>query len=665
MIVLSAKNITKTYGADVVLDQVSFHVNEKDRVGIIGANGAGKTTLMKILAGELLYDEGDCFISADVSIGYLKQNDSFNSSNTVIEEVKRIFAHIENMERDLKALSAEITELSESGGATENREKLERLLVRYDELQKKYEDEGGYSYKGEIKGILKSMAFGSEFYDKKIDTLSGGERTRLALACILLKKPQILFLDEPTNHLDIGTLKWLEQHLKTYRGTILMVSHDRYFLDRIANRIFEIENHRLYVYEGRYSKYAAQKRQLREARMRKYQKQHAEIKRQEDMIRRFKARGTEKLAKRAKSREKRLEQMEMEKRPEEPGHKMKIVFKENYESGGDVLYGENISKGFGYGTNRRELFQNVNFDIKKGEKICIIGPNGIGKTTLLRIMMGEIHSDRGRLKVGHNVEFAYYDQSQERLIGNNTLLDEMKESYKLYSDTEMRSILGRFLFTNDTVFLPVGALSGGERARLALVKIMLSGANTLILDEPTNHLDIESKEVFEEALMEFPGTCIIVSHDRYFLNKVPTRIFELQESGISNYLGKYDYYVEKKKESIGSGKAYLKKNLSKDTTVRKAEEKGDYRSSADTLSSAEMRRRQKKKEAEERRFARNKVKLEKEIGMLEDEIGNLEGELIREEVATDYKRLAEISEELKEKRKLMDEKYELWIETDS
>ena len=524
MIILSAKDLTKAYGVDVILENVSFHINEGDRIGIIGANGAGKTTLLKILSGELNADIGDFFVSADTTIGYLKQSDNFHSEHTVMEEVEAIFSGMEQMEQDMLALSAEISKKAERG---ESGPQVDRLLERYDRMQEEYRDQGGYSYKSEINGILSSMAFGEEFYHKKISTLSGGERTRLALACLLLKKPDLLFLDEPTNHLDIGTLKWLEQYLKSYRGTILLVSHDRYFLDQTVNRIFEVEHHKLYTYEGSYSSYAEQKKQRREAQMRKYQQQQKEIARQEEIIRRFKQHGTEKLAKRAASREKRLEAVEMVDRPEASRGRMKLQFRQNFKTGNDVLEGEGLSKSFGYGSNEKHLFEKVDFDIKRGERICIVGPNGVGKTTLLKILLGDLSPNSGRLKVGHNVDFGYYDQEQQLLGGSNTVLEELHDAYRLYTDTELRSILGSFLFQGDMVFLPVSALSGGEKARLSLLKLMLSGANTLIMDEPTNHLDIESKEVFEDALLDFPGTVIVVSHDRYFLNKIPTRIFEL------------------------------------------------------------------------------------------------------------------------------------------
>lgn len=632
MIVLSANNLTKTYGTDVIIDKASFHLNAGDKVGIIGRNGAGKTTLLNMLTGELPCDEGEFFVSQNTRIGYLKQRDNFSSEGTALEEIEGIFSGLRELENEIAELSDKVAENPHDTG----------LINRLDELQHRFDREGGYTYKSEMIGILNSMAFDESFYNKKISSLSGGERTRLALAALLLEKPDILLLDEPTNHLDIGTLKWLEQYLEAYRGTIMIVSHDRYFLDRTVNRIFEVENHKVYSYQGKYSDYAAQKKLRRETELRAYNNQQREIARQEEMIRRMKQRGTEHLAKRAASREKRLDMLERIERPESEMGKMKINFKENFPSGGDVIMAENLEKSFGRGAERRELFHGVNLDIKRGERICILGPNGVGKTTLLRVLLGELTPDAGYLKIGHNVAFGYYDQGQLLLSDANTVLEELKESYRLYTDTEMRSILGRFLFKGEEVFLPVGSLSGGEKARLSLLKLMLSGANTLILDEPTNHLDIESKEVFEEALMEFPGTVIVVSHDRYFLQRIPTRILELTQDGVVEYLGRYDYYLEKKSQGI-SAKKYFSKTQEKPA--------GD---------AAEQRRLKKEREAEERRRARLSEKLETEISELENQISEIEQNLCKPENMSDYELLARLGSEREEAEKRLAEAYDEW-----
>ncbi len=653
MIILSAKDLTKTYGTDVILENISFSINKGDRVGIVGANGAGKTTLLRMLTGELTSSDGDYFVSADTRVGYLKQDGEFNSENTLIEEIESIFSRFPAMEAEMNSILKQVEEIGNS-----DQEKSAQLLNRYDMLHEEFNRQGGYSYKSEMSGVLNSMAFGEESYNKKISSLSGGEKTRLALACLLLKKPDILFLDEPTNHLDIGTLKWLEQYLKNYKGTIVLVSHDRYFLDQTVNRIFEVENHHLNIYEGNYSFYAEERKARREAEMKRFEKQQTEIKRQEDMIRRFKERGTEKLAKRAASREKRLSAMELMDKPEAARGKMKLNFRENFQSGKDVIFAEGLSKSFGYGTKSRQLFEDVNLDIKRGERICFVGANGIGKTTLLRILLGEIQATTGRIKIGHNVQMGYYDQGQQLLNTAGTVIDELHDEYTLYSEPELRNILARFMFRGEAVFLNVGSLSGGEKARLSLLKLMMSGANLLILDEPTNHLDIESKEVFEEALLDFPGTCIIVSHDRYFLNKIPTRILELTAEGIENYLGKYDYYVEKKQEHIKSGKEYMRE-LAKETLISGASNKGKEAESA--ISSAEERRLKKEKEAEERRIARSKEKLESEIETLESEIAGLETELTLPENMTDHVKLTNLGAQLTDKKSILDQKYEEWM----
>ena len=640
MIVISANNLTKEYdGSNLVLDKVSFAVNKGERIGIIGINGAGKTTLLRMLAGELPPEEGDFFVSSGLRIGYLKQDGGFDSENTVIEEVNKVFEYFPEMEQEMERLLAA------------------NALDAYEQLRERYERMGGYMYQSEIRGILTSMAFDESMYNMKISTLSGGEKTRLALAVLLLEKPDILFLDEPTNHLDIGTLKWLEQYLKGYKGTMMIVSHDRYFLNETVTRIFEIEQGRLSIYEGNYDFYAQERRNRREVELRHYEKQQKEVARQEEMIRRFKQRGTEKLAKRAASREKRLEAMDLMERPDAGHGKLTLNVRQNFQSGKDVLQAEDLSKSFGYGLNRVELFRNVSIDVKRGERICIVGDNGIGKTTLLRILMGDLISTTGHIRVGHNVQFGYYDQGQQLLNDNNTVIEELQDAYHLYSEGELRNILGRFLFRGESVFQEISGLSGGERARLSLLKLMMTGANTLILDEPTNHLDIESKEVFEEALLEFPGTCLIVSHDRYFLNRIPTRIMELTETGLVSYLGKYDYYVEKKQQLIESGSKYV-------AGLSKASQSGEgaFAPEAEALSPAEERRLKKEKEAEERRLKRRKEALEKEIERLESEIDSIHEELQKPDVMTDHERLRSLSDQMTADRESLDACYEQWLE---
>ena len=656
MIVISANQLTKLYGVDEILKDVSFHINAGDRVGIVGANGAGKSTLLNILSGELTCDSGNYFISGDLRIGYFHQNDLFTSEKTVYEEMLSIFSHLIQMENDMTEISERIAELSSLPETPERADQIRRLLSEYDRLSESFRLQNGYGYKSEISGVLNSMAFPPSFFEKKTNSLSGGERTRLALAALLLKKPDILLLDEPTNHLDMGTLKWLEQYLRAYQGAVVIISHDRYFLDHTVNRIFEIENRRLSVYEGNYTFYAQEKKVRLISELRTYEKQQEEIRRQEDMIRRFKERGTEKLAKRAKSREKLLAKVEVIEKPAVSASQMKIQFKESSKSGNDTLQAFEIAKTYGTGEEKRTLFSNVSFDIKRGERICIIGPNGTGKTTLLKMIMSEIPPTSGHIKVGHNIVFGYYDQQQSMLNETSTVLEEMRDAYSLYSDTQLRGLLGRFLFKNDDVFKQISALSGGERARLALLKLMLSGANVLILDEPTNHLDIASKEVFEDALLDFPGTCVIVSHDRYLLNKVPTSIYELTKEGITVYPGNYDYYNEKKAAVI-SASAYMNnlgKEASSDSDV------SSEKSVTEKQQRMDERRRNKALQAEQRRKERRIEALEQLISDLEEEIEELNQKMCLEEYMTDYGKLTELSDIIADKKEQLAGAYEEW-----
>ena len=558
------------------------------------------------------------------------------------------------MEEDINKLSLRIADLAAEGES--DSDEYHQILKRYGDIQDRYTDTGGFTYKSEMKGILNSMAFGEEYYDKPIKALSGGERTRLALACLLMEKPDVLMLDEPTNHLDIGMLKWLEQFLRSYSGTVVLVSHDRYFLDQFCTRIFEVENHKLRTYTGNYTDYARIKRENREAQIKAYNKQQGEIKRQEDMIRRFKERGTEHLAKRAASREKRLAQMDILDKPDPERGSIRVNFKQEFKSGNDVLYGENLSRSFDDGGKKRELFHNVNFDIKRGDRICIVGPNGIGKTTLLKMIMGEAQPTTGEIRVGHNVEFAYYDQRQQQLDPSKTVMEEIHDSFSLYKDSEVRGLLGRFLFKADQVFTEVGSLSGGEKARLALLKLMLSGANVLLLDEPTNHLDIESKEIFEDALREYEGTIVAVSHDRYFLNRVASKIFELNEDGMSKFEGGYDYYEEKKAE-ISSGRNYIG-----ELRGVKSREGGAEKSTA--KDSMQERAEKKRLEAEARRKERARQKLEDRIEELEQQIADIEAEMCKPAILSDAKRLASLDKEHRIAKQELDESYELWAETE-
>lgn len=618
MIVISGKDISKAYGTDIITEDVCFGVNKGDRIGVVGANGCGKSTLLGIIAGDIEPTSGEVYIRRDMSLAYLKQKNIFMGTGSVLSEASKSFSHFDEMEKRIADLEALISE-HESADFDKN-------LAEYTELMEEYEKKGGYTYKSELASTLKAMGFSDEDLGKSTDKLSGGERTRLALSCILLKKPDILMLDEPTNHLDLSMLAWLENYLSNYKGTLIVVSHDRYFLDRIVSRIFDMNEGTLDAYDGNYSEYLVKKEERMEVLRREYANQQAEIARQEEMIRRFRQHGTEHLAKRARSREKRLAQMQLIDKPRIRQSKIKINFEVDYKSGGEVFTAEGLSKSYG----DRRLFRNVDMMIRKGERVCLIGANGIGKTTLLRIILGLEKADEGYMKTGYNVDFGYYDQGQLMLDDNETVLGEMKNAYHLYTDTEMRSLLGRFLFLGDDVFKQVKDLSGGEKAKLSLLKLMLSGANTLVLDEPTNHLDIESREIVEEALLEFEGTLLIVSHDRYLLSKIPDRILELTPDGLTEYKGKFDYYLEKKQglSATDAAKTEDAKPSEEEVTlqlVRKSEED---------------RREKKKREAEGRRKERQKTATEERIHELEELLSELQDE-ISEHAGGDPEWLAE------------------------
>ena len=615
MSILTASKLNKSFGIETVLEDVTFHVNAGDRVGIVGANGAGKSTLMRILAGELQPDSGELYFEKGASIGYLKQRDHFPDGGTVQEEVSK--------------------------AATEKQKEA-------------FEERHGYSYDKGLKGILRSLAFTDDYLDKPVGTLSGGERTRLAMASLLLQEPDMLLLDEPTNHLDIGTLKWLEGYLKGYRGTLVIISHDRYFLDKLATRIFEIEHCHLKAYDGNYTTFKEKKQLQYEQDLRHYEQMKAEVARQEEIIRRFKEHNTEHLVKRAQSREKRLAMLDMPDKPTFFREKLKIRFDEKLKSGQDVLQAEDLAMSFTSPEGVKHLFSGVNMDIKKGDRICMVGPNGVGKTTLLKIILGELDPDSGWLKLGQNVVCGYYDQEQKLLDPEKTVLDEVHSTYIKYDQVELRKLLGRLGFYGDDVFKQVKDLAGGEKAKLSLLKLMMTGANFLILDEPTNHLDIAAKEVFEDALLDFPGTLLIVSHDRYLLQKIPTAIYELKPEGITVYLGSYDYY-EQKSSSVTSGKAYLE-------TLAKGANPADAQKLLSKEERTLLRQKEKEEAAAKRKRERQLQAAEETVSEAENRVTELENRLCLPEIYSDPEKAREVNSELLAAREDLEKAYEDWME---
>jgi ATP-binding cassette subfamily F protein 3 len=634
MIAISCNNINKSFGIDVILKDISFTVNIGDKIGLIGKNGTGKSTLFKILSGQIPYDSGDIFMAKNMNIGYLKQDPDFDENKTIYEECIPIFRNIIDMEKNLRDLELEISKYENHDSP-----EFKKLMNSYSNLLEEFNKNNGYGYKSEIRGVLKGLSFKDEDFNKPIYQLSGGQKSRLNIAKLLLKKPDILLLDEPTNHLDIDAIAWLENFLKNYSGTLMIISHDRYFLDQVVGKIFEIENHSIIGYEGNYTKFVEYKKDLYENQLKKYQQQQKEIERQEEMIRRFKQHGTEKLAKRAKSREKALEKIDIVEKPTLNNYRTRIKFDTDIKSGREVLKVQNLSKSF----EDSPLFSNVNFDIYRGERVGLIGPNGIGKTTLFKILLGKLDYNGGNINIGHNVFLGYFDQEQSNLNEDNNLIDEVCNENPKISIPEARNLLASFLFTGDEVFKKVGDLSGGEKSRLSILKLMLSKANFLLLDEPTNHLDLPSKEVLEEALTGYNGTILTISHDRYFLNKVATKILEMSKEGIVEYLGNYDYYVEKKR-LLESPEEESSDNIKTKTQLK------------------EERRKEKLKKAKRKKQRLMLKELEAKIAALEDQIAHLELMMCDEDIYSNPDKSREIHEKHESIKTQLENLYEKWEE---
>ncbi len=536
--ILQCSHISKTFLTDTILDDVSFHINDNEKAAVVGINGSGKSTLIKIIVNELEADSGEVVIGKDISVGYLAQNQEYDSDKTILEEMQNAKPEIIELEKRLDVLSAQMENKSGS--------ELESIIKQYDQTRHRFEQLGGYSYKSEITGVLKGLGFTEDEFNQQVKSLSGGEKTRAALAKMLLKNPKFIILDEPANHLDLSAIRWLEGYLANYKGAVLLVAHDRYFLDKIVTKVIELRQTHCTVFLGNYTEYSKKKKALMETLMKQYLNQQADIKHQEEVIAKLKSFNREKSIKRAESREKMLDKIERIDKPLEEKSKMHLLFKPRIQSGNDVLSVKELSKSYG----NHLLFSDINLDIKRGEHVAIIGDNGTGKTTMLKILMGMEQPDScGSIKFGTNVFVAYYDQEHQVLHPEKTLFEEIQDTYPDMNNTQVRNILAAFLFTDDDVFKQIKNLSGGERGRVSLARLMLSDANFLLLDEPTNHLDIDSKEILENAINNFEGTILYVSHDRYFINTTATRILNLTQQQIVSYTGNYDYYLEKKEDA--------------------------------------------------------------------------------------------------------------------
>lgn len=626
--ILALNNVSKAFGTDVILKNISFHIEEKEKIAIVGVNGAGKSTLFKIITGELSLDSGEVIMPKSATMGYFSQSLEIDSSKTIYGELLTVFEPIMLMEQQLRDMEAQ---MSHKSG-----DQLEKLMEKYSELSHKMEEMDGYSYQSRLRGVIKGLGFSDEESSQTINQLSGGQKTRVALGKILLKAPDILLLDEPTNHLDIDSLRWLEDFLRSYKGAVVIISHDRYFLDKVVGKVIEIENKKAKEYFGNYSYYAEKKIVDREIEYHRYINQQKEIKHQEEVIKKLREFNREKSIKRAESREKMLDKIERIDAPENLPDKMRLEIKPVKESGNDVLSVDNVSMAF----DGVPLFDNISFDIKKGEKTALIGPNGIGKTTLFKIILSRLEAKSGSVKLGSNVVIGYYDQEQSDLNLNKTIFDEISDAYPDLTITQIRNVLAAFVFTGDDVFKTIGSLSGGEKGRVALAKIMLSNANFLILDEPTNHLDINSKEILEQAIQCYTGTVLYISHDRYFINSTATKIVELNKDKATIYLGNYDYYTEKLKEN----------EIVKTEEVKsiETETKLDWK-------------KQKEIQAQQRKKDNQIKKIEKEIEDTESKIDELDNLLATEEVYTNSMRSREIYEEkesLEEKLMELYEKFE-------
>ena len=630
--ILSCNNISKSFGTDVIIKSCSFNIEDHEKAAIVGINGAGKSTLLKIITGIEPADTGLVTLAKDKTLGYLSQQQNLNSDNTIYDELLSVKQYILDMEAQLRSIENQMKSADDTA--------LETLMKKYSDLNHEFELNNGYAYKSEITGVLKGLGFAEEDFTLNVNTLSGGQKTRVALGRLLLSKPDIILLDEPTNHLDMESISWLENYLLNYSGALLIVAHDRYFLDQIVSKIIELDNGNATVFSGNYTDYASKKAILRNMQLKEYLNQQREIKHQEEVITKLKQFNREKSIKRAESREKMLNKMEFVDKPEILNDKMDIKLEPNVISGNDVLTVDNLTKGF----DGTVLFDNICFQIKRGERVALIGSNGTGKTTILKLINGIIPADSGSIYLGAKVNIGYYDQEHHVLDPDKTIFDEIRDAYPDLNNTQIRNTLAAFLFTNEDVFKYIKDLSGGERGRVSLAKFMLSNANFLILDEPTNHLDITSKEILENALNSYTGTVLFVSHDRYFINSTATRIIELANKTVVNYIGNYDYYLEKK-DILGA------KPITNNTS----------KSSSSAISKLNWQE-EKVKQAQQKKIKNEIKRTEERMALIEAEIEELDNMYADPAISSDTAKLMEIHTRKEALSKELDELYDKWGE---
>ena len=633
--ILACHNISKSFGDQVIVKPGSFHIEDREKAALIGINGAGKSTILKMIMKELDSDTGDIILAKGKTIGYLSQHQELSTHNTILEEIKTAKADVIEMEKQIRVMEMEMKHLS--GQALEER------LHSYHLLTERFEHANGYAYQSELVGVLKGLGFREEEFSKTVDTLSGGQKTRVALGKLLLTKPDVLLLDEPTNHLDMNSINWLETYLLNYDGAVLIVSHDRYFLNRVVTKVIEIEYGNLMMFHGNYSDYAEKKKFIREAKIKEYLNQQAVIKHQEAVIEKLKSFNREKSIKRAESREKMLDKIERVEKPMGDPNELHFSLEPSCVSGNDVLMVEGLAKSYG----SHKLFDNVNFEIKRGEHVAIIGDNGTGKTTLLKILNEVVAADAGSFRLGSKVQIGYYDQEHHVLHMDKNIFDEISDDYPTLTNTQIRNTLAAFLFTGDDVYKLISDLSGGERGRVSLAKLMLSEANFLILDEPTNHLDIASKEILEKALNEYTGTVLYVSHDRYFINQTATRIMDLVNGTFVNYIGNYDYYLEKK-ETLTAAYAATTSSLTP-VIETVSETKLDWKA-------------QKEAQAKERKRQNDLKKVEERIAQLEEREAEIDELMTREDIYTNSVKCQELANEKAKNAEELEMLYEKWEE---